>query len=471
MVAIWRGYFAAGPVAAPCLLHQGLSITACSCVCTYIILFLTRVINRQFRGDLWGGGSPGRSLLRSGAAVLWRALLPAVPGPWDRPLVDHFMAEAAGDPEDKASRLRVVTGDSGPLRFWRVRTGAHGCTALRFASSHLWNEAANYISSHAWMTKSFRAYDLHHATYYTVRERFGLAAQAAIRVIAVVADAYKLDRRVKRAFRKLGSMTYDNRILSWSLSKSEVSLWTLDGRQKIAFVCGERQRKLLESLQGECDLVYRDGEYYLHQTCNVVEDDSFDPGGWLGVDFGIVNIATTSDGVQFSGGVVLGVRLRRRRQRRRLQAKQTRSAKRRLRALSGKEARFATDVNHQISKRIVEEAKRTERGIAVEELTGIRGRVRLRRSQRDNLHSWAFHQLRTFLEYKAKLVSVPLVAIDPRYTSQQCSACGHIERANRPDQETFSCKSCGYAAHADFNAARVISGRASVSTPNATVLP
>jgi IS605 OrfB family transposase len=329
-----------------------------------------------------------------------------------------------------------------------------------------WNEAANYISNHAWMAKSFRAYDLHHATYYTVRERFGLAAQLAIRVIAVVADAYKLDGRTKRTFRKLGSATYDNRVLSWLVADSEVKIWTMDGRQRIQFVCGEKQRQLLESLQGECDLVCRDGEYYLHQTCNVLEDDSFDPGGWLGVDFGVVNIATSSDGAQFSGDTVLGVRKRRRRQRRRLQAKQTRSATRRLRLLSGKEERFAKDVNHQVSKRIVERAKRIGYGIAVEDLTGIRDRVRLRRSQRDNLHSWAFHQLRTFLEYKAKLAGVPLVAVDPKYTSQQCSACGHTERANRPSQDVFSCKSCGYAAHADFNAAVNLSRRALVSAPN-----
>ena len=173
-----------------------------------------------------------------------------------------------------------------------------------------WNRAANYISDQAWMRKSFRAYDLHHATYYDVRERFGLTAQLAIRVIAVVADAYKLDKRTKRTFRKMGSATYDNRVLSWQLAKSMVKIWTMDGRQYIPFVCGERQRKLLESLQGECDLVYRDGNYYLHQTCNAVEDDSFDPSDWLGVDMGIVNIATTSEGMKFTGGEILGVRKR-----------------------------------------------------------------------------------------------------------------------------------------------------------------
>lgn len=329
-----------------------------------------------------------------------------------------------------------------------------------------WNEAANYISDQAWMRKTFRAYDLHHATYYTVRERFGLAAQAAIRVIAVVADAYKLDTQAKRTFRKLGSMTYDNRILSWSLDTFEVSIWTMDGRLRIPFVCGERQREMLQSLQGECDLVYRNGAYYLHQVCNMLEDDSFDPDDWLGVDFGIVQIATTSDGEAFSGAEVLGVRKRRRRQRRRLQKIGTRSAKRRLQALSGRERRFATNVNHTISKRIVEEAKGTGRGIAIEELTGIRDRVRLRRSQRDNLHSWAFFQLRAFLTYKAALAGVPLVAVDPSNTSRTCSVCGYVDRASRPDQATFLCVVCGHAANADHNAAVNIRRRAAVSRPN-----
>jgi len=126
----------------------------------------------------------------------------------------------------------------------------------------------------------------------------------------------------------MGSMTYDSRVLRWVLAKSEVSIWTMTGRQKMPFVCGERQRQMLETLQGEADLVYRNGEWYLHQPCNILEDDGFDPDEWLGVDLGIVNIATTSDGATFTGADVLGVRKRRRRQRKRLQAKTTSSARR-----------------------------------------------------------------------------------------------------------------------------------------------
>ncbi len=149
-----------------------------------------------------------------------------------------------------------------------------------------YNAAANWISDQAWMRKTFRAYDLHHAIYYSVREQFGLSAQLTIRVIKDVADAYKLDTKRKRTFRKLGSVTYDSRVLRWLLFDSAVSIWTMDGRQIMPFVCGERQREMLYTLQGEADLVYRDGSYFIHQPCNILEDDSFDPKEWLGVDMG-----------------------------------------------------------------------------------------------------------------------------------------------------------------------------------------
>jgi len=111
-------------------------------------------------------------------------------------------------------------------------------------------------------------------------------------------------------------------------------------------------------------------------------------------------------------------------------------------------------------------AERTGRGIAVEELTGIRNRIRATRRQRGVLHSWAFAQLWAFLEYKAKRAGVRLVAVERRNSSRECSACGHTAKRNRPNQSTFRCAACGFAAHADTNAARVISGRAAVSGPN-----
>jgi IS605 OrfB family transposase len=120
----------------------------------------------------------------------------------------------------------------------------------------------------------------------------------------------------------------------------------------------------------------------------------------------------------------------------------------------------------------VTEAERTGRGIALEDLGGIRDRVRLRRPQRVTLHSWAFSQLGRYIAYKAKRAGAAVVHVDPGYTSQGCSACGHVARANRTNQHTFHCRSCGFAEHADRNAARNIAARgvtgwAAVSLPNA----
>jgi putative transposase len=156
------------------------------------------------------------------------------------------------------------------------------------------------------------------------------------------------------------------------------------------------------------------------------------------------------------------VRHRNQRLRAKLQKKGTKSAKRLLKKRRRKEARFAADVNHSISKRIVAEAKRTGRGIALEDLQGIRGRVRLRKPQRATLHSWAFHQLGRFITYKARRAGVVVVQVDPAFTSQACSACGHVDRANRQDQANFCCQSCGFAGHADWNAACNIAERGGV---------
>ena len=180
---------------------------------------------------------------------------------------------------------------------------------------------------------------------------------------------------------------------------------------------------------GESDLIYRDGKWFLHATVEVPEAPLADPvNGFVGVDMGIVNIATTNSGDRASGARLNRYRKRQARLRKRLQAKKTSSARRLLKRRRRKEARFAADVNHQISKRIVAEAERTGRGIAVEQLTGIRDRVRLRKPQRATLHSWAFAQLGSFLAYKAKQAGVAFVEVDPAYTSQTCSACGWVDK-------------------------------------------
>jgi len=331
------------------------------------------------------------------------------------------------------------------------------------------NTACNYLSERAWEAKTFRQYDLHKLAYHDARAEFpDLSSQIIVRSTAKVADAYKLDRRTKRTFRPYGSIAYDQRILRWYTNRDplEVSIWAVGGRIKhLLFVAGKHQMKMLEGLRGEADLILRNGNFYIHQVCEIDEPDPDDHDGWLGVDLGIVNIATDSDGVEFSGAQVETKRQWYEKRRAILQSVGTRSAKRRLKQLAGRFARFQRHVNHCISKVLVGAAKRTSRGIALEDLSGIRKRARVRRGQRARHYNWAFYQLRQFVTYKARLAGVAVTLVDPRYTSQLCPLCGHISKANRKSRDWFACSVCGVAGLADHIAAINIAARADVNQP------
>ena len=331
------------------------------------------------------------------------------------------------------------------------------------------NEACDWISTKAWDEQIFRQFALHKIVYVAARAAFpDLSSQMIVRATAKVADAYKLDKKRKRSFRPLGSIAYDARILSWK--DDTANLWTLSGRQVIPFVCGEHQRTLLGYDRGETDLVLRDSNFYLFVSVEVLDTEEKKTLGWLGVDVGIVNIATTSDGDNFSGSSLNALRRRAVKLRQRLQSKGTKSAKRLLRKRRIKESRFSTHVNHCISKQIVATAERTSRGIALENLDGIRSRIRASRSQRRVLHSWAFGDLQAKIVYKAARAGLPICYVDPRNTSRECRVCGHTEKANRKTRDVFACLSCGHTADADVNAARVIASRAEVIRPYADMV-
>jgi putative transposase len=316
------------------------------------------------------------------------------------------------------------------------------------------NAACDSISQVAWQSKTFRQFALHKLTYQPARETFHLAAQLVVRCIAKVADAYKLDRKSLRTFNPHGAIPYDDRILSYNLKGSEVSIWTLDGRQTIPFVCGERQRELLETQRGETDLALVRGNWYLFVSCEVETPKPIDIEGFLGADLGIVNLATDSDGESFSGQ-----HIERRRQwyqgcRQALQKIGTKSAKRDLKRLAGRQRRFQKNTNQAISKRLVAKAERTKRALVLENLKGIRQRARVKGPMQPARHSnWAFSQLRAFIGYKAERAGVPLSFIAAAYTSQRCSACGHTERRNRKSQAEFCCVVCDHQLPADYNAA------------------
>lgn len=321
------------------------------------------------------------------------------------------------------------------------------------------NDACNWLSQRGFDAGKVRQYDLHKLAYAECRSLFDIAAQVTVRCIAKVADAYVTNKANGRepkvmTFRKYAAQPYDDRIIR--LMPDSVSLWTIDGRAVIPFVCGERQRKLLAFRKGEIDLMLVRGKWYLAVVCDVPDPAAIDVEGVIGIDFGIVNLAFDSEGKAYTGAEVERVRQKFNTRRKGLQSKGTKAAKRKLKRLSGQEGRFRKHVNHCISKEIVATAERHRFAIAVEELTKIRTRVRARKSQRNRLHGWAFRQLRSFVEYKAKLAGVPVVAIDPRNTSRTCPCCGVIDKANRRTQANFSCVSCGHQAAADYVAARNI---------------
>lgn len=340
------------------------------------------------------------------------------------------------------------------------------------------NAACDALSEQAWNTKTFRQFDLHHLCYYAIKDAFHLSAQMTVRCIAKVADAYKLDRNTKRTFRPHGSIAYDDKLLTWAMDAQRVSIWTVDGRLKdVPLVAGERQIAMLAARRGETDLVYRRGKFYLLAVCDIAEPAPDEVDQVLGVDLGIVNISTDSDGETYSGEQVERVRQRYQRRRDRLQAVGTKNSRRRLKSLSGRQRRFQSNENHRIAKQLVAKAKRTGRGIALEELTHIGERTKAsRRTQRAKHSNWAFRQLRMFVTYKSALAGVVVLTVDPRYTSQACNRCGCVDKRNRPGRRlpprrgeaTFRCVGCGHTNLADYNAACNIRDRAAVNLPMAS---
>ncbi|WP_201733205.1 transposase [Acidithrix sp. C25] len=267
------------------------------------------------------------------------------------------------------------------------------------ATLRLCNATANYISTVAWETREFSRFAIHRLTYSKAKEEFRLGAQATVRTIAKVADAYnsgdkKFRRTRKRQFSWSSAQPFDARNMSWCLEAKTLSIWTINGRAKSApFVCADWQLELLKHTQiAESDLVFRKGSFYVYATIDVTDEIMNEsPDGFLGVDLGIINIATLSDGTNFSGKHLNHVRNRNMKLRCKLQKKGRRSAKRLLIKRSECEARFVKNTNHCISKKIVTEAKRTGYAIALEDLEGIRNRARLPKPQRVALNSWGLH--------------------------------------------------------------------------------
>jgi putative transposase len=354
------------------------------------------------------------------------------------------------------------------------------------------NKACNYIAMVAWEHKCFSRTPLHALCYKESRARFNLAAQVIIRCIAKVVGAYAVNKKIQPVFHETGSIAYDARNLTIRNEKQYVTIWTQLGRIKINYTAGPEQLERLQDKIGECDLILRKSRHgvsnwYLHCSVETPEQPLQNTTNMLGVDLGIKNIAVTSDDTVYSGSPVNKLRHRHAKLRRKLQSKGTRPAKRLLKKRSKREHRFCTNQNHIIAKSIVAKAQCTNATIALENLKGIRNRTkvkvsanaptepqratRLSRNMRRELSNWAFYQLKTFIQYKAKLVGVPIILVNPAHTSQTCPKCGYVSRYNRKDRDHFCCKQCGYADHADYVAAVNIARKALLTTAVAVNQP
>jgi IS605 OrfB family transposase len=346
----------------------------------------------------------------------------------------------------------------------KLRVNEETAAALA-ATMVLFNTVCNRLSAIAWETKTFRTFDLHRLAYYPLRTEFGLPAQLTVRAIAKVCDSYKTDRSVQHLFGPQGAVVYDARCFKLH-GVSAAELTTLHGRFRFSLAHGGKQRdQLAAGATGEADLLFRDGSYYLAISVKAPAPPPSDTsGGVLGVDLGIVEIATDALGNAYSGERVKTVRRRVKRLRTQLQAKGTKSAKRHLKKIRRRQSRFVRDVNHCIAKQLIGTAIAAKKALALEDLTGIRQRGSgYSREMRWLLGNWAFADLGAKIRYKAAEAGLPVVAVDPRNTSRTCSRCGHCDKANRKSQSQFHCLQCGLTLNADLNAALNIQARAETS--------
>ena len=325
----------------------------------------------------------------------------------------------------------------------------------------------NHISHEAFESRCQNFRTLHNEHYHDLRRLYRLGSQAVIsaeketvaRYKSVHAQVSKADRwKTFVRFRKHTATMVYNRDYSLKVVDGEfvASLQSLNGRIKNVPVKG-LDILMDESFRaGTAILKHRHGKWIIHVpvTREVPAADISDVSNVVGVDLGIRHLAVTYDSKSkthfYRGGEVKNKRAQYKMLRRDLQRKGTPSSRRRLRAIGSRESRWMRDVNHVISKALVEQAGDNAL-IVVEDLTGIRNATeRVKRKNRYVSVSWAFYDLRQKIEYKAALAGSRSLAVDPRYTSQMCPKCGHTHSGNRNKKaHSFTCRGCGYRSNDD----------------------
>jgi len=329
-----------------------------------------------------------------------------------------------------------------------------------------WKRGCNVAVDTAWQSDDLRSRVVQSLAYDRVREQTDLNSQHAVLATHQAADAMRSSVEQhghclapKPSF-TTPTIRYDSRTMTL-FDDGTVSLSTIESRVRCPLVLPEDedgyQQQFLRSdswTLTESTLTIRDGSFYLHLGFSrpVSKTDSTAADGTvLGVDLGVDNIAVTSTAQFFSGAELNHRRREFERIRGQLQQTGTRSARRTLRSMGGREQRHARERLHRIANEIVAEAHQYGcTVIAFENLDGIRDRI----PNAGFFHRWAFRRLVAYVAYRTEVLEMRVETVDPTYTSLRCADCGHIDNENRPSRVQFCCQQCGTSANADYNAAK-----------------
>ena len=332
---------------------------------------------------------------------------------------------------------------------------------LLLDSMRAYSNACNYISHYVYTTKDLVQTSVQKHTYATIRTQYKLPSQMACNAVRTVIGSYKTNKTNGHDW-TLCKYNTPQMTLSWnrdySLNRDKFSVGTLQGRIKVDYAKAGMEQYFDKSIFrfGAAKVIYKHGKFFLHisVTYNVEESNLSDICNVVGVDRGINFVVATYDSNHqstfVSGKAIKQKRAAYSRLRKELQMRHTSSARRRLKAIGQRENRWMQNINHCVSKALVENNPKHTLFV-LEDLTGIRNATeRVKTKNRYVSVSWSFYDLEQKLIYKAEQNQSTVIKVDPHYTSQCCPICGHIEKANRNKRNhLFTCKNCGYQSNDD----------------------
>jgi len=339
--------------------------------------------------------------------------------------------------------------------------------ALLAETTRQFTAVFNAVAAHGYAAGEKNGVRLHHATYYPQKALWPALVsdhhvQARVKATEAIKSALALakkGRKVSAPRSRSCPPRYNVHTFKVDWAAGSVRLSTTGERITVPFVVPAYATGMVGGKVCTADLLHRDGKWFLHIVVDLPAPDVAPTDDVIGVDLGIAQPAVTSDNRFLGKRAWRNTESRYFKQRRALQARGSKSARRHLRKVRGKQARFRRDCDHVLSKRIVQ-GTTPGATLVVENLTNIRARVKTRQGkQARRIHGWSFAQLRSFIEYKAEARGCTVVGVDPRHTSQHCPACGHTARNNRRTRALFCCRQCGYTLHADLCGARNIAAK------------